>query len=115
MVNKDLNLKEFEEILKQKESSRINCIYILMDIKPYRKSIFLQILGRGNKFDKVWKKMHFQEKISWIKEYILSKWSKEEIIEHILSAINMFKRSEAMTETFKMALEYDLKEENKNV
>jgi hypothetical protein len=110
-----LNYEKIRKILEDKESARLNCTYILMDFKPYRKSIFLQILGKRNFFEKNWKNLNFKEKMLWIEQNMFTKWDKYEFTDHIIKAMVMFEKSEFIKKSFVMALEVNLKEEIQNV
>lgn len=111
----EVDYEYIENILRVKDTAIINCEYILMDIKPYRRSIFLQIYGKKNEFQKTWKILDFKQKMNWIETVLLPKYEKDEFIEHLLKAISMFSRREDVLKSFYMALEVDLKEGNENV
>lgn len=111
----DVDYETIKYILEVRETAIINCEYILLDIKPYRRSIFLQIYGKKNGFEKIWKKYTPEQKMEWISNVLLDKYPKEEFVEHILKAINMFSSREDIVNTFYLALEVDLKEVKQNV
>lgn len=110
MAKLKIDYNKIQEILLNKESARLNCIYMLMDFKPYRKSIFLQILGKGNKFNKVWQDLEYKDKMLWIQDNMFHKWSTEEFVEHILQAIVMFENNDIIVKSIILALEVDLME-----
>jgi len=110
-----IDYKYIQNILENKQSAIINCEYILMDIKPYRRNIFLQIYGKKNQFEKVWRNKSPEEKLEWIQTELMKKFDKDEFVEHILKAISMFSTSEKMVKTFYLALEVDFNEVKQNV
>jgi hypothetical protein len=110
LFNKKKNNIDFDKIeiiLREKESAIINCEYILMDIKPYRRNIFLQIYGKNNSFESEWKNFDYSFKLEWIKHKLLTRFTKDEFVEHIKKAILMFSSNEMVVKTFIMALEVD--------
>lgn len=110
-----IDYKYVRNILENNTQAIINCEYILMDIKPYRRSIFLQIYGKKNDKEKIWRNKQAHDKLLWIETVLLNKFEKEEFVEHILKAISMFRDKQKVVKSFLLALEYDLQEEIKNV
>ena len=114
MGNLTIN-NELKSILEENDEAIINCLYILMDINPYRASIFLDVYGKKSKYYlKKWKKMTEQNKFNWIKKTMCVEYNKDDLIEHICKAINLFRHSQPIMKAFELALQIR-KEETKNV
>lgn len=106
----DLDFEKVKNILELHDFTIRNIEFILLDLKPYRKNIFLQIYGKGNKFNKEWVKYDYKQKYQWIKDVLMTKFSKEEFIDHILKAIAMFNNNKNIMEAIVIALNVNLEE-----
>lgn len=92
----------------ENELSRLNAISLLMEIKPYRRSILNQIYNSKHIYHKKWNKLSFEEKQIWIKENMFEKWTKDEFIDHIINAIKLLCINENYKFSFEIALGMEL-------
>lgn len=103
-INK-LNYDEVRNKLNESEDARVNMVLMLMELKPYRRSIFNQIHDSKHIIHKEWNKMSYEDKLVWIKKEMFKKWSPIEFVEHLINAIKTFRLNGAMSESFKTILD----------
>ena len=105
LVKKNNNFDEIRKNIESNENMRVQMILLLMEIKPYRRSIFTQIHNSKHEIHKLWGKMEFEEKIEWIKLNMFTKWSKTEFVEHIITSIKTLRFNKTINQGFETIFE----------
>lgn len=105
LIKKIRNYEEIQEKLERSEETRLHLVMLLMELKPYRRSIFTQILDSKHIINKQWGKMAYEDKMVWIKENMFTKWSKPEFVDHLITAIKTLSFNKRINQSFETVLE----------
>ena len=105
LIKKKRDYEEIRAKLEVSEETRLHIVLLLMELKPYRRSIFTQVFDTKHIIHKEWVNMSYESKIIWIKQYMFTKWSKPEFIDHIITSIKTLSFNSRINQSFEMVLE----------